>query len=217
MHIGPELSYEAIKVEIAFQHQNYFKAVKKPIFRYYNTAYLCKQMLVVFIGTLFYTAGRTIYALLIVIDVLWVVATALALPSFHKCNGYMILASDVLQFWKHLPQLVFTVDSVSGYFIGQATTNSWSVIGVLAWFFGILIEFILIFMGRRESDPGPTENLNQEEIKLDVGSEDELKRKMDNYKLVKTGKAPSQATSNLNATPKASILTKPNVSTTGNA
>lgn len=91
------------------------------------------------------------------------------------------------------------------------------MIGVLAWFFGILIEFILIFLGRRESDPGPTENLNQEEIKLDVESENELKKKMDNYKLVKTGKASSQINSNANATPKTSILTKPNLSTAGNA
>lgn len=202
---------DMIVFEFCFMHMDPSKASKDIFALYYGPLYFSRWMLTIIFAILFWTSPRTMYSLIVTYDIIWIGVTIKAMWSMHYPARNWIIAEEVLLLIWHIIQLVFFADQAiyerrnkddfpdghlhsDGYpsaNLQRKTVKFWSIILIIIMAVCCLIEWILIYYAITvKASSLQEENLNSEDVKMEMESNDELNLRMNNYKSIKTGKGP---------------------------
>lgn len=202
---------DMIVFEYCFMHMDPSKASKDVFALYYGPMYFSRWMLTLIFSILFWMAPRTMYSLIVTFDIIWIGITIKAMWSIHYPARNWIIGEEVLLLIWHIIQLVFFADQAK-YFnrnksdfpdghkhsdgypsenLQEGAVEFWSVLVIIIFFVCCFIEWSLIYYALTvKASSLQEENLNSEDIKMEMGSNDELNLRMKNYKSIKSGKGP---------------------------
>lgn len=187
-------SYESFIDEVAYMHQVKKSAIMTPIGQFYNVAFLARWALTIFFAATWFNKPRTMYWIVIIMDLALVVLTVIALNTFNKPSGILILISEVLTFLRHLVQLFNFMDQAGSGEMSQFLVDLFTHIAFWGYIFSTLIEFTLLFAPLFSSGSSSAqENANSEDVRLDLESNNELGNKINTYKSMKSGKVTNNA------------------------
>jgi hypothetical protein len=176
--------------EVAFMHQDKKLATANPVAKFYNSAYLFRWLIVVFLAVTWFNKPRTMYWIIVIIDLAFVIMCGMSLGTFYKPLGVLIIISEVLTFLRHLVQIFNWMDQAGSGEMAQFWVDLFTHIAFWSYILSTLIEFVLLF-APLFSGSG-SENAASEDVKLDLESNNELGNKISTYKTMKSGKAVGQ-------------------------
>jgi hypothetical protein len=187
--------YDSIIDEVAFMHQDKKLAIASPVSQFYNVAWLARWIITIFLAITWFNKPRTMYWIILIIELGIIVLTVLSMASFDKPSGVLILVSEILTFLRHLVQLFNFMDQAGSGTMSQFLVDLFTHIAFWGYIIATLIEFALLF-APLYSTGGATaqENAASEDVRLDLESNNELGNKINTYKNMKSGKvgAPQQ-------------------------
>lgn len=195
--------------EYCFMHMDPSKASKNIFALYYNSLFFTRWMIFMGFGIMFWGKPRTMYSLALVYNVLWLGITILAMPSMFSPAKWWIMAEEIIILLWHLIQLIFFIDQ--GKYVNRdlekypegtvtstnyppellqvKTVRSYVIIIILFYLFCLVIEWVLFCKALTvKATSLQDENLNSEDVKMEIGSNDELNKRITNYKSIKSGK-----------------------------
>jgi hypothetical protein len=193
---GPKLvanscEVEHILLEIAYMHMDPLKGVKQPVTMWYNTVWLVRWILEVVLCTCFVYHPKTIYAILIPINLAMTVYAILVRNSFtNPLTGLVIMAEEVLVFLLHLFMGFLMWDALrkKGSYMKQTTVMLFVMLGLLIYLIVMFMQFLLLKNALTEVvESDREENLNSQDVRLEEASNDELNNRMKTYNRLKMG------------------------------
>lgn len=194
--------YEPVIEEVAFMHQDKNTAVSTLIGQYYNVIFLCRWTITVFLAVTWYNQPRTMYWLIIVMEIIMIVLTVVALKTFRRPSGVLILVSEILTFLRHFVQLINLMDEAGSGNMAQFWVDLFTHIAFWSYIFSTFIEIALLFAPLYSYGSGSApENAASEDIRMDIESTNELGTKIDTYKNLKSGKLGIEMSQNKNNQP----------------
>jgi hypothetical protein len=187
-------SYDASIDEVAFMFQKKDVALQSPLTQYYNPLWMFRWAAYLFIAFTFWNKVRSVYILFLIGNVISVAWTVIALKSFNKPAGIMILVSEVFILLRHLSHLAHFGSQFGDNEMSQFWTDFWTHIAFWAYLFGTLIEFGLLFEplysdNKAANNEGPKEKTPSQELDdLEIGQEDDLENRINTYKTMRSKK-----------------------------
>ena len=186
---GVQQSYDQFIDEVAFMHQHKKTALASPITQWYNVAYLVRWLLIMFFAVTWFDKPRTMYWIIIVLEMGFLGLTIVSLKSFNKPSGILILVSESLTLARHFVQVINWHDQAGTGGMAQFWVDFNTHIGFWGYIFATFIEFALLFAPLYAKGSGSAqENAASEDIRLDLESNNELGNKINTYKSMKSGK-----------------------------
>lgn len=141
---------------------DHLKAVESPISTYFGTAWFLRWIIYTLMVSIWLNKPRTIYSLSMVLNLIFVVLTALSLNAFHKPNGMLILVEEVLITLWHFFQLLLFVDLGNGGKFKKGGVWALSVFIFMCYLGVILIELALLGLTFKEREYGPGASAQQQ-------------------------------------------------------
>lgn len=194
-----------IVFEFCFMHMDPSRASKNIFALYYNPLLFTRWMLFMIFGIMFWGKPRTMYSLALVYNIIWIVVTALAMKSMHSPAKYWIIVEEILFLIWHAVQLMFFIDQgkyvnrdterypIDGEYppqnLSKNSVRGWVTFVILIYLACLVIEWVLFCKAMTvKATSLQEENLNSEDLKLEIGSKDELNNRITKYKSIKSGK-----------------------------
>lgn len=189
---GATQSFPAVVEEVAFMHQHKTLAMAKGG-QFYNALWMTRWVVVSILSFTWWNKVRTMYAIIVCIDAVFIIFPVMIMKTFGKRSGCLILASEIFTFLRHLVQLFNWMDHAGDKDLSQFMVDLFTHIAFWSYILSSFIEFILLFLPACFG----TLDTNDADVRLDLESNNELGKQINNYKSMKSGKpAPNQGYTN---------------------
>lgn len=142
--------------EIGFQHMDHIRAVLNPTATYLGTLWYIRWIIFTVIAAALYQKTRTAYLIFTILDLIFVVLSALSLEAYHKPTGILIIVEEIAIFIWHLLQLLLFNDLEKGGNFSSGLVWTFVIIIFICYIAVILIEIVLVgfSMVSRVADKG---------------------------------------------------------------